>query len=153
MNPDLALLPWVSTSFAGVSLIFTALGLLRHAAINRRQSNAAIFLDCVKRYERIMEGYPSGAWEKRLQREDTGLPASSASLRLAMIRHFHLFCEERYLHQRGYFSEGIWSVWEDLFHRYLRGGLVRREWPDLRVEFESDLEFLRWCERRIAESP
>lgn len=149
---EVAQLQLVSTAFAGVSLVFTAVGLFRAANVARRTTNAQIFLDCVKRYERVMELYPPGVWELRLAAGDRGLPASTPELRRALLRHFHLFCEERYLRRRGYFSEDIWGVWEELFHRLLRGALVRREWGDLRREFTGDPEFLAYCERAIGEA-
>jgi hypothetical protein len=139
----------VGTAFAGVSLVFTALGLLRHAHVARRQHNAQIFLDCVKRYEQVMAAYPPGAWEQRLAPGEHGLPASTPALRHALLRHLHLFGEERYLRRRGYFSEDIWAVWEGLFRRLLRGALLRREWPALRAEFDNDPEFVAWCERDL----
>jgi len=146
---ETAQLQIVSTAFAGVSLIFTAIGLFRNAQVARRRHNAQIFLECVKRYEQVMAAYPPGAWERRLAAAAEGLPESSPALRLALLRHLHLFGEERYLHHRGHFSEAIWAVWEGLFRRLLRGALLRREWPALRAEFDNDPEFVAYCEREL----
>jgi len=55
----------LSTIIAAVSVGFAAFGIFKTLRNNQRQTNSQIFLDCVKRYEKILEAFPPKVWLNR----------------------------------------------------------------------------------------
>jgi hypothetical protein len=74
----------LSTLVGAGSVGVAAYGLLRTASVNRKQTNSQIFLDCVKRYEKIIESFPAAAWTTRF--EET-LPAEDPKITVAVQRY------------------------------------------------------------------
>jgi hypothetical protein len=130
------------TVLAGLS---TVAGLLLGLRIYRRQANAQAFLTYTERYEQIMSSYPPEARLARLD-SDRALPPRSPELTLSVLRYLNLCSEELYLFRYGHLDKKLWAIWEDELIRMLRTPLVRREWADLRREFESYPEFLEFVE-------
>lgn len=134
----------VSTLIAAVSVLIAAIGLFRTARSNRRQTNAQIFLDCVKRYEKIVESFPLEAWLLRF--DPNNAPPENAETTQAALRYLNLCSEEFYLKRHEYFSEDIADIWDDLLKRTLRSALFKREWAVLKDEFASDPNFVKYVE-------
>jgi hypothetical protein len=134
----------VSTLIAAISVLVAAFGLFRTARSNRRQTNAQIFLDCVKRYEKIVESFPLEAWLLRF--DPNNAPPISPATTQAVLRYLNLCSEEFYLKRHKYFSEEIADIWDDLLKRTLRSALFKREWAVLKNEFASDPNFMKYVE-------
>jgi hypothetical protein len=135
----------VSTLIAASSVLIAAIGLFRTARANRRQTNAQIFLDCVKRYEKIVESFPLEAWLLRF--DPIQIPPESPETTQAALRYLNLCSEEFYLKRQKYFSEQIWEIWDDLLKRTFRSALFKREWELLKSEFASDPDFTAYVEK------
>jgi hypothetical protein len=134
----------VSTLIAATSVLLAAIGLFRTAKANRRQTNAQIFLDCVKRYEKIVESFPLEAWLLRF--DPNNAPPEKPETTQAALRYLNLCSEEFYLKRHQYFSEEIADIWDDLLKRTLRSALFKREWTILKNEFASDPNFTKYVE-------
>ena len=123
--------------------------MLRTANISRKQTNSQIFLDCVKRYEKIIESFPADAWISRF--DQNNLLPEDPKITSAVHRYLNLCSEEYYLKKHGYFqgafSDEIWKIWEKLLQETLRGALFRREWKKLRGEFLPDTDFYQYVEK------
>jgi hypothetical protein len=136
-----------STLIGAGSVGVAAYGLLRNASVNRKQTNSQIFLDCVKRYEKIIETFPAAAWTTRFGET---LPTEDPATTVAVQRYLNLCSEEYYLKKHGYFkgafSKEIWEIWEELLRKTLRGALFRREWEKLKGEFLADTDFYKYVE-------
>ena len=130
------------TVLAGLS---TVAGLLLGLRIYRRQANAQAFLTYTERYEQIMSSYPPEARLARLD-SDRALPPRSPELTLSVLRYLNLCSEELYLFRYGHLDKKLWAIWEDELIRMLRTPLVRREWAELRREFESYPEFFEFVD-------
>jgi hypothetical protein len=111
----------------------------------RRQTNAQIFLEYTARYERVMESFPGDGRRARLDLQGPA-PNCSEELTLAVLRYLNLCSEEFYLCRRGYLARDVWTIWEDELKRTLRSPLVRREWKQLRGEFESYPAFVEYVD-------
>ena len=130
-------------------LVFvTFIGLLIGIRTYRRQTNAQVFLEYTKRYENIMESFPTNALPARLALEGTP-PPQSTELSLALLRYLNLSSEEFYLQSKGYLAKEIWLIWEGELTRTLRSPLMRREWKELRSEFDSYPEFLTYVDSTL----
>jgi hypothetical protein len=113
--------------------------------VYRRQMNAQLFVAYTERYEQIMASFPPEARALRRKRR-RDLPAQTEALTLAVLRYLNLCSEEFYLHRSGHLSTKLWRIWEDELRRTVSSDLVRREWADLRGEFESYPEFVVFVE-------
>ncbi|GAB4222354.1 MAG: hypothetical protein Kow0062_19360 [Acidobacteriota bacterium] len=123
-----------------------ALGLVVGVVIYRRQMNAQVFLEYTKRYEEVMRSFPREGRLARLSSEGEPPPPSD-DLTLAVLRYLNLCSEEFYLCRKRYLSRGVWRIWEDELKRTLRTPLLRREWAQLRREFEAYPEFAEYVDR------
>ncbi|HEV8449177.1 MAG TPA: hypothetical protein VGQ44_20280 [Gemmatimonadaceae bacterium] len=129
-----------------LGVLSTVAGVVLGLRIYRRQANAQAFLTYTERYEQIMSSYPPDARLARLD-SDRVLPPKSPELTLSVLRYLNLCSEELYLFRYGHLDKKLWAIWQDELTRMLRTPLVRREWVDLRREFESYPEFLQFVER------
>ena len=128
--------------FTLISVVVAAVGLIVGVVVYRRQMNAQLFLEYTRRYEQIMESFPTDA---RLSLNEK-LPKSSRELTFCVLKYLNLSSEEFYLRRKHYLSKPIWSIWEKELKRTLRSPLLRREWGKLRNEFESYPTFSRYVE-------
>jgi hypothetical protein len=137
----------VSTFIAALSVGFAALGILRTISNNERQTNSQIFLDCVKRYEKVLESFPAKVWLERFEPSEEALLETDQTS-MAVLRYLNLCSEEFYLKKQGYFSEyGIGDIWEAVLRDNLSTPLFVREWKKLKVEFKSDQEFTNYIDK------
>lgn len=128
-----------------ISAIVGILTLIIGIRIYRRQTNTQIFLEYTKRYSEIMESFPSDARSARLSL--TGeMPGRSDELSIAILRYLNLCSEEYYLWKRHYLANDLWGIWEHELKRTLKSPLIVREWRNLRSEFLSYPEFLKFVE-------
>lgn len=127
------------SAIAGVLTLFIGI------RIYKRQTNTQIFLEYTKRYNEIMESFPPEARPARLSLEDQ-MPDQSEGLSISILRYLNLCSEEYYLCERGYLSKELWEIWEDELKRTLNSPLFVREWKDLRNEFLSYPEFLKFVD-------
>jgi hypothetical protein len=116
----------------------------------RRQMNAQVFLKYTERYERILEQFPDNALAARFDAKI--LPPQSSKLTLCVLKYMNLCSEEYYLKEHGYLSESLWRIWEADLKRMIASPLVQREWLDLRREFLSHPDFLKYVEQVQSQS-
>jgi hypothetical protein len=102
----------IGTFIAAISLFFAGYQLFKTARMNRRQTNSQIMLDCVKRYEKIIESFPFEAWSLRFDVDN--VPIQREEITKAALRYLNLCSEEFYLRREGYFDEKIARIWDDL---------------------------------------
>lgn len=126
--------------------VVTALSVLLAIYVYRRKMNSQVFLEFTRRYEEVMDRFPSDAKIARL-RSGGEPPAASPELAAAALRYLNLCSEEFYLWKRGYLSGDIWRIWEAELRRTLASPLYRREWLSLREEFSSFPEFVAYVEQ------
>ena len=111
----------------------------------RRQMTVQILMKYTERYEHIMSQFPPAAFVTRFNASE--LPSSNPELTVCILRYLNLCAEEYYLTKNGYLAGDLWHIWEGDLKRMLRSALLRREWPALRHEFESHIEFLDYVEQ------
>lgn len=144
---DVQLVAAVGTS---VSALAAAGGILVALHTYRRQVNANLFLKYADRYQEVMDSFPPGALEARLD-VDGEPPEASEALSLAVLRYLNLCSEEFYLCKRGYLSEDVWKIWEAELERTVSSPLLKREWQKLRTEFVAYPEFRSYVDQVQAE--
>lgn len=142
-SSSLAFLVQLATLLSSVAALASILIAVR---VYRRQMNAQLFMAYTRRYEEVMSTFPSEARSCRLGLA-TDLPPRSDGLTLAVLRYLNLCSEEYYLCRTGHLSRAIWRIWEDELQRTLASELVRREWPDLRCEFDSYPQFQSYADK------
>lgn len=140
MNIELAI-QFGALISVGVGIV----GLILGIKVYKRQSNAQIFLEYTGRYEKIMGSFPSDALTSRLNSEGAP-PEESEELTLAALKYLNLCSEEFYLWKGKYLSKDIWHIWEAEPKRTLSSPLYCREWPKLKVEFESFPKLLTYID-------
>lgn len=140
MNVDtlVKMIPIFSLLIATITLIFGVV-------IYKRQVNAQLFIYYAKRYEEIMSSFPPQAKSSRLK-IDGDLPESSQEITTAVLRYLNLCSEEYYLYKKKYLSNGIWKIWENELKRTLKSPLIRREWRNIKTEFDSYPKFVKYVE-------
>lgn len=137
----------LTTFIAALSVGFAAFGIFRTIRNNKRQTNSQIFLDCVKRYEKVLESFPPKVWLERFNPSAEAMVESGVTS-MAVLRYLNLCSEEFYLKKQGYFSEhGIGDIWEDVLRDNLSTPLFVREWKKLKDEFKSDQEFTNYIDK------
>ena len=145
MNLDLLnLLAQVATL---VSVVIGIVGVWIGVRIYRRQMNAQIFMAYAERYERIMDSFP----DFHLRFDIDNPPPESDQLRLCVLKYLNLSSEEFYMWKSKYLANEVWKIWEHELKRMLKSELVKREWSNLRSEFESYEEFLKYVEKAQSE--
>jgi hypothetical protein len=110
-------------------------GLLMTRSIFRKQVNVDIFLAYTERYAKVVSAFPGNAWEKRFNQ--SCLPPRSEELTLAVLGYMNLCSEEYYLCKNNLLSRYVWRIWEGEIKRTLASPLLRREWQELNVEYQS----------------
>ena len=128
-----------------LSVLVGIIGIVVGIITFKHQMNAQVFLECTKRYEQIMDTFPQGARGARLALEGKP-PPSSEELSLAVLRYLNLCSEEFYLCSCRYLSRNVWSIWEAELRRTVASPLLRREWRELRSEFQSYPDFVQYVE-------
>ena len=131
-------------TFVGIgsllATIIAATSVIIGIRVYKRQMNAQVFIEYTKRYEEVLSSFPKEAQEVRL--DLTGdPPETSKEITQAVLRYLNLCSEEYYLCDEGYLSKKIWRIWEAELKRTIQSPLLKREWIDLKKEFESYPEF------------
>ena len=129
-----------------VSVLVAIVEVVRGIRMYKRQTNVQIFLEYTRRYEQVMQSFPPSSRVARLDLEGSP-PEPSAELSLAVLRYLNLCGEEFYLRDRGYLAEDVWQIWEAELKRTLGSPLLRREWQELKREFESYPKFRGFVEQ------
>ena len=132
-----------------VAIVATTIGFAWGFFVYKRQANAQVFLEYTKRYNEIMDSFPSDALQSRFRLADE-LPVVDDKLTLVVLRYLNLCSEEFYLWKEKILDKKIWQIWEDEMKRTLRKPLYRREWETLKGEFSSYEEFSCYVEKVLA---
>lgn len=131
--------------FTPITILIAAASLFWGFITYKRQSNIQIFFEYTRRYENIMDSFPENA---RFYRLDTSsdLPPESNQLTIAVLKYLNLCSEEYYLWKTKQLSKNLWNIWKDELERTLQSNLVKREWPKIKIEFQSYSEFQKYVE-------
>ena len=119
---------WVSILGTGAtitSVVVAGYALWRQLAVLRRQMAIQHFSDYARRYAEIMERLPPRVHDPRCTLADLG-PSDAV---MPAIRSFFATCfEEWYLHERGFFDQGMWDTWRLGMHNALAKSTFREAW-------------------------
>jgi hypothetical protein len=129
-----------------LSSIAAVAGVIVALRVYRRQVNAQVFVSYTGRYEEIMNAFPTAGRVARLEL-DSAPPPVSEDLTIAVLRYLNLCSEEYYLCKSGHLERKLWSIWAAELSRMIRSPLMKREWVNLRPEFQSYPEFLMFVDQ------
>jgi hypothetical protein len=141
MHPDLDLVLRFATPAGVIGGFLTLIYTVNNV---RRQINVQILMQYTARYEHILGEFPKDALLVRF--DSQVLPPKSAELTLCLLKYLNLCSEEYYLLQHKYLAKTVWALWEKDLKKMIASPLLQREWPVLKKEFESHLEFLVYVE-------
>ena len=128
------------------SIVIAAFGVWWAVKTYRGQMNAQLFLAFTDRYEGLMRDAPPEFRKWRLNIDAT--PAElTQDVRASILAYLNLCSEEYYLWRNGYLDHAIWRIWNDELERTLRSDLVKKEWPNLKAEFQSYGHFCDFVDR------
>ena len=113
---DLDLIAKIADIIAGITGGAGIVGLIITIVIYKRQMNAMTFLEYAKRYEEIVDSFPSNAWAHRLNNAED-LPEPSDELTKSVLKYLNICCEEYYLCKMGYLAKDVWSMLEGIVRR------------------------------------
>ena len=131
-----------------VSLVIAVVSLLLTRNTFQQQMNAHVYLSYTERFERLVGDCPDGFRHEFLATEISTLaPVDRSAAKAAIVRYLNPCSEELYLLRAGYLAMEVWSAWEREIERTLRTPLYRSGWKELRGEFESYPEFIKYVER------
>lgn len=122
---------WVtalSTGATVASVLIAGYALWRQLAILRRQMAIQHFADYARRYADLLERLPERIHDPACRLADFG-PADGV---MPALRGYFAACfEEWYLHERGYFDQGMWDMWRAGMHNLLAKPPVREAWEKI----------------------
>lgn len=127
------------------SMVTAAFGVWWGVKTYRGQMNAQLFLAFTHRYEDLMRDSPEF---RKWRLNSVATPAElTEDLRASILAYLNLCSEEYYLWCNGYLDRAIWQVWSHELERTIRSDLIRREWPNLKSEFQSYGHFCEYVDR------
>jgi hypothetical protein len=120
------------------------------ALINqRRQLNAQMFIEFSKRFEELLRLFPTEAWLAN-RRPHQELPPCSTEITECTLYCIQFVADVYHLHEAGYISNRLWSLWEREIKRTLRGPLFVREWSAWQPNFRTTKNsWITWADDRL----
>ncbi|PAX56117.1 hypothetical protein [Brunnivagina elsteri] len=128
-----------------ISVLVAAATIWVSGQMNRRQLNVQVFMAYTDRYEKIINDFPEDALSLRFNAVEE-LPPVSDHLRLFALKLLNLSSEEYFLWKAKYLDDTVWKVWEREIKRMLHTPLMMREWTALRVEYDSQPDFIKFVD-------
>lgn len=135
-------------NLAGVVLLGLTIWNLRFATRSfKKQMNAQVYLAYTERYERLMADCPLDFRTTLLDLKlSEAEPKERDHIKVCMLRYLNLCSEEFHLKHTGYLAPEVWGLWRQELEWTLRKPLYVSGWPELRHEFESYPEFLKYVD-------
>jgi hypothetical protein len=125
------------------TLVIGSMGIWVALATQRRQLNAQMFMEVSGRFQELLRLFPTEAWLAN-RNPSQPLPPSSQELTDCTLYCIQFVADVYYLHEGGYISKHMWSIWEREIKRTLSGPLFEREWERVKIEFSHDTDFIRY---------
>jgi hypothetical protein len=123
-----------------VASIATAATLVLAYVAYRGSTNAQVFIEYTRRYGEVMKELDAAGGRSE-SAFTTQSPPESREITLAVLHYLNLCSEEFYMRRNGMLSRRVWNIWEGEINRNLGSALLLREWPKLRSEYPTFVEF------------
>ena len=123
-----------------LSLLMGGLGLVVAVGIHREQAKTQIFLAMSAQYSELLKNSSAGFWLSAPP--DTELPERTDELIISMLRFCTLVSLTYLLFLEHRIPKRMWELMLRSAERRFRSPLFRREWEQLRAEFEAFPEFV-----------
>jgi hypothetical protein len=138
----------IAVNLTGIVLLGVAICNLRFAADTfRKQMNAQMYLAYNERYERLMADCPPDFRTTLLNIKDSEVELKDRDrIKVWMLRYLNLCSEEFHLMKTGCLAPEVWGLWSQELESKLRKPLFVSGWSDLRHEFKSFPEFLKYVD-------
>jgi hypothetical protein len=133
-----------------ISVVVGFSGLIITIKNYHKQMTVQILMQYTARYERILTDFPPSVFITRFSASE--LPVQDSKLTVCLLRYLNLCAEEYFLTKHNYLAKNLWKVWEADLKRTIASPLLQREWPLLRKEFESHIEFRDYVDGVLKES-
>ena len=115
---------WLTAGAAVVALICSNRQMVK-------QSREMFFAEYTKRYQDIILNMPN-------------TDDDEAQVKKYMRLYFDLCSEEYHLYKRGRIPSDVWELWEDGMRLSVRRERYRMAWEQLKSEYETNADFLRF---------
>ena len=129
-------------------IVIGAVGICVALLNQRRQLNAAMFIEFSGRFQQIMRMFPTEAWLAN-RNPSQPLPPPSPELTDCTLYCIQFIADGFHLHKGGYVSNKMWLLWEHEIKRTLSGPVFRREWERVAIEFCHDEDFVQYIDRMM----
>lgn len=137
----------ITTAATVLSVLIAGYALWRQLGILRRQMAIQHFSDYARRYAEVIERLPERIHEPHCHLADLG-PAETI---MPPIRTFFATCfEEWYLHERGYFDQGMWDMWRRGMSNLLAKPAIREAWERISGDTDYGTEFIAFVSDELA---
>ncbi len=125
------------------TLILGSAGIWVALLNQRRQLNAQMFIEFSKRFQDLLHLFPTEAWIANLN-PSKPLPPRSQELTDCTLYCIQLAADVFHLHQGGYISKGLWTLWEREIRHAITGPVFQREWEDAAADFAHIPDFVQY---------
>src|SRR5580658_8471079 len=102
------------------TLVIGSAGIWVALVTQRRQLNAQMFMEVSGRFQELLRLFPTEAWLAN-RNPSQPLPPSSQELTDCTLYCIQFVADVFYLHEGGYISNHMWSIWEREIKRTLSG--------------------------------
>ena len=134
----------VTTGATVLSVFIAGYALWRQLSILRRQMTIQHFSDYARRYAEFIERLPERLHDPGCHLDDF---AATDGVMPILRGYFSTCFEEWYLHERGYFDQGMWDLWCEGMRHLLKKPAVREAWERIARDTDYSPEFLAFVER------
>lgn len=139
----------ITTVATVLSVLIAGYALWRQLSILRRQMTIQHFSDYARRYAEIVERLPERIHEPGCRLDDVG----PAAVVMPAMRGFFAVCfEEWYLHERGYFDQGMWDLWRLGMRSLLRKQAVREAWKQIARDTDYAPKFVAFVDAEASQA-
>jgi hypothetical protein len=137
----------ITTAATILSVLIAGYALWRQLSFLRRQMAIQHFSEYARRYAQVVERLPERIHESECHLIDLG-PADTV---MPAIRTFFATCfEEWYLHERGYFDQGMWNTWRQGMRNLLTKPAIREAWERISGDTDYGKEFAAFVLEEMA---
>src|SRR5580658_5346840 len=134
------------------TLVLGSLGVWVALLNQQRQLNAQMFITISRRFQELLQLFPTEAWLAN-RNASQPLPPRSQEITDCTLYCLQLIADVYHLRQTGYISNRLWNAWEREIKHILEGRIFRREWESLKIEFSHHEDFLRYINALMGPTP
>ncbi len=114
----------------------------------KKQMNAQVYLAYTERYEKLMADCPDDFRTTLFDLKLSEVEANNRDrIKVCLLRDLNLCSEEFHLMQTGYLAPEVLGIWRQELDATLRKRLYISSWPELKHEFESYPDFLKYVDK------